>query len=72
MGCGANGDGGDVCGVTFTCPGCLADARLEARVKDLEDTVALLIHHVGRGLTDPEAINELEDTVRGTASGNLR
>ena len=46
--------------------------RLELRIKDLEDTVALLIFHVERGLTDPEAINELEDTVRGTASGMLR
>ena len=70
MGCGAKGEGGDVCGETYTCAGCRADDRLATRVQDLENTVALLIYHTRRGLTDSEAIKELEDTISGTASGN--
>ena len=75
MSCGFKDENGDICGETFTCKPCRAEivnidqmARMESRVKDLEDTVALLLHHCHRTLTDPEAIMELEDMTRGTAS----
>ena len=42
--------------------------QLESRVKDLEDTVALLLSHLRSGLKDHKAIMELEDMTRGTAS----
>lgn len=63
MNCGYKDENGDIC-VQGVCLAC----RLESRVKDLEDTVALLLHHCRRTLTDDDAIMELEDMTRGTAS----
>ena len=42
------------------------EALMRQQICDLQEAVRLLAYHVRRGLTDPEAMRELDDTLAGT------